>query len=47
MVTFREDIRYSDAYAMGQKQKKIMDEVMKNLKGNWESIDFKSIVEML
>lgn len=47
MVTFREDIRYSDAYAIGQKQKKIMDEVMKDLKGNWENLDFKSIVGKL
>ena len=30
MVTFNEKIRYSDAYIIGQKQKKIMDDVMKN-----------------
>lgn len=47
MVTFREDIRYSEAYATGQKQKKIMDEVMKNLKGDWEKLDFASIVSLL
>jgi kynurenine 3-monooxygenase len=45
MVTFREDIRYSEAYAMGQRQKKIMDEVMRNLTGNWENLDFESIVQ--
>jgi kynurenine 3-monooxygenase len=47
MVTFRDDIRYSDAYAMGQKQKKIMDDVMKELKGDWQQLDFKSIVDKL
>ena len=47
MVTFRDDIRYSDAYAIGLRQKKIMDDVMSNLKGNWEDLDFKGIVERL
>ncbi len=47
MVTFRDDIRYSEAYATGQKQKAIMDEVMKNLKGDWETLDFATIVNKL
>jgi len=49
MVTFRDDIRYSDAYATGQKQKKIMDEVMKtpDLKTNWESLNFLNIIQQL
>lgn len=47
MVTFRDDIRYSDAYATGLKQKKIMDEVMKSLSSDWQELDFKSIVERL
>jgi kynurenine 3-monooxygenase len=46
-VTFRDDIRYSDAYEIGQKQKRIMDEVMSDLKGNWEDLDFKAIVQKL
>ncbi|MEJ0031692.1 MAG: NAD(P)/FAD-dependent oxidoreductase [Bacteroidota bacterium] len=44
MVTFRDDIRYSDAYAIGQRQKKIMDEVMK---GDLNSIDYQSIINKL
>jgi kynurenine 3-monooxygenase len=47
MVTFRPDMRYSDAYAIGQKQKAIMDEVMKtkNIEQTWENLDFQSIIE--
>ncbi|HPM30502.1 MAG TPA: NAD(P)/FAD-dependent oxidoreductase [Chryseolinea sp.] len=49
MVTFREDIRYSEAYTLGQKQKKIMDEVMKrkDIETNWENLDFEKIVNQL
>lgn len=47
MVTFRDDIRYSEAYATGLKQKKIMDEVMGGLKGDWEKLNFEEIVKML
>jgi len=47
MVTFRDDIRYSEAYATGKKQKKIMDDVMRNLKGNWEDLDFASIIQLI
>ena len=49
MVTFREDIRYSEAYIIGQKQKKIMDEVMKqaDIQSNWEKLNFEEIVNRL
>lgn len=49
MVTFYENIRYSDAYNTGQKQKKIMDEVMSrpNIEETWESLDFTEIVGRL
>ncbi len=49
MVTFREDIRYSEAYVIGQKQKKIMDEVMKkqDIQSNWETLNFEEIVNQL
>lgn len=49
MVTFHDSIPYSTAYETGQKQKKIMDEVMKRsgVEKNWESLDFKAIIELL
>jgi kynurenine 3-monooxygenase len=49
MVTFRDDIRYSQAYSTGQKQKRIMDEVMQrsNIETTWEQLDFASIVNKL
>lgn len=49
MVTFRDDIRYSDAYRIGLKQKAIMDEVMRTpqLESNWTSLDFNAIAEKL
>jgi kynurenine 3-monooxygenase len=49
MVTFHDDIRYSDALAIGIKQKKIMDEVMQrvNIETTWEQLDFESIVSKL
>lgn len=47
MVTFTPEMRYSEAYATGMKQKKIMDNVMKNLPDNWETLDFQSIVQQL
>jgi kynurenine 3-monooxygenase len=49
MVTFRDDIRYSEAYATGQKQKRIMDEVMRmpGIPANWENLDFAAIVSKL
>ncbi|MTI40313.1 FAD-dependent oxidoreductase [Fulvivirga lutimaris] len=49
MVTFKEQMRYSDALEMGKKQKAIMDKVMaqNNIHKNWESLDFESIVNQL
>ena len=49
MVTFHDHIRYSDAYEMGQKQRKIMDEVMKisGIESNWQNMDFEKIVAMI
>lgn len=49
MVTFHDNVPYSVAYETGQKQKKIMDEVMRrtDIEKNWESLDFKAIVQSL
>jgi kynurenine 3-monooxygenase len=49
MVTFHDSMPYSTAYETGQKQKKIMDEVMKRpgIEKNWEGLNFKEIVESL
>ena len=49
MVTFNEDMRYSEALAKGKKQEKIMDGVMNSLKPNedWQKLDFNSIVDKL
>ena len=49
MVTFYENIRYSNAYAIGLKQKQIMDEVMArpNIETTWEHLDFNEIVGRL
>jgi kynurenine 3-monooxygenase len=49
MVTFHDDIRYSEALATGLKQKRIMDEVMQrvNIETTWEQLDFESIVSKL
>ncbi|MEQ8478260.1 NAD(P)/FAD-dependent oxidoreductase [Fulvivirga sp.] len=49
MVTFKEQMRYSEALEMGKKQKAIMDKVMaqNNIHKNWESLDFESIVNQL
>ena len=49
MVTFHDNIRYSEAYATGQKQKRIMDEIMKepSLASTWETLDFERIVSRL
>jgi kynurenine 3-monooxygenase len=49
MVTFHDDIRYSDAFKTGQKQKKIMDEVMKRpgIFENWEQLNFSEIAAQL
>ena len=49
MVTFREDIRYSEAIEKGAKQKAIMDEVMSrpNILEDWEKVDLNEIVNRL
>ncbi len=49
MVTFHENIPYSVAYETGHKQKRIMEDVLKQLdiEKNWENLDFKEIVERL
>jgi kynurenine 3-monooxygenase len=46
MVTFNENIRYSEALAIGKKQKEIMDEVMNRvgIEKNWEAVDFGSLI---
>lgn len=49
MVTFYDNIRYSEAYRIGQQQKKIMDEVMnrENISEKWEELDFGGIINKL
>jgi len=49
MVTFHEHIRYSEAYETGQKQKKIMDQVMMSpeIGANWNNLNFEEIVNQL
>lgn len=49
MVTFHENIRYSQAYKIGQKQKVIMDKVMSTpgIEANWNSLNFSEIVKQL
>lgn len=49
MVTFQENMRYSEAQAKGEQQKKIMDEVMKKpgLETDWEKLNFGDIVNQL
>lgn len=49
MVTFRDDIRYSEAYTISRSQAKIMNEVMSRpgIQDQWESLDFQTIAESL
>lgn len=49
MVTFNDNIRYSEAYRTGKKQEQIMNEVMKEpgIASQWETLDFKDIVDRL
>ncbi len=49
MVTFREDIRYSEALRRGNEQARIMDRVMADpdIHQNWENLDLKAIAEQL
>ena len=49
MVTFMDTMRYSDARIIGEKQRKIMDDVMSDPKifDTWQSLDFEAIVKRL
>jgi kynurenine 3-monooxygenase len=49
MVTFEDDLRYSEALTTGDKQRHIMKEVMKTpgLADRWQQLDFASIVNKL
>jgi kynurenine 3-monooxygenase len=49
MVTFRDDIRYSEALSIGQRQQAIMNEVLTrpDLQSNWEKLNFEEIVSKL
>ncbi len=49
MVTFNEKISYSQAFLTGQKQKKIMDQVMKKagIADQWHQLNFLEIVDQL
>ena len=49
MVTFKEEMRYSEALERGKAQKVIMDKVMSasEITENWEDLDFKKILGQL
>ena len=49
MVAFHEEIRYSEALEMGERQKSIMDKVMAmpEIEKRWESLNFAEIVGQL
>ncbi len=49
MVTFHEDLRYSEALRIGRLQKEIMDHVMQtpSISSAWASLDYKAIVDQL
>jgi hypothetical protein len=49
MVTFSEDIRYSEALANGKKQEAIMDKVMESMAegDDWRELDFENIISQL
>jgi kynurenine 3-monooxygenase len=49
MVTFHENIRYSDALKTGLKQQQVMDKVMKtpSIETTWPSLDFQSLVRQI
>lgn len=49
MVTFHDSMRYSEAYQIGKRQRKIMDEAMRTpgIETNWGSLDFEEIVSRL
>jgi kynurenine 3-monooxygenase len=49
MVTFHENIRYSDALKTGLKQQRVMDNVMKipGIETTWPSLDFQQLVRQI
>ncbi|HEU5147003.1 MAG TPA: NAD(P)/FAD-dependent oxidoreductase, partial [Chryseosolibacter sp.] len=49
MVTFNDNIRYSEAYRLGKKQEQIMNDVMKTprIDSQWQTLNFKEIVDRL
>ncbi len=49
MVTFHDDMRYSDALRIGRLQKSIMDKVMQtsSIETTWPSLNFEEIVQQL
>ena len=49
MVTFHENIRYSDALKSGLKQQQIMDKVMNipGIESTWESLDFRQLLHQI
>ncbi len=49
MVTFNENIRYSDAQKIGRRQKALMDDVMRieGIEWKWENLDLLDIVKQL
>ncbi len=49
MVTFKEELRYSEALRQGETQQRIMDEVMRSpdIHERWMDLDFRSIADRL
>jgi kynurenine 3-monooxygenase len=49
MVTFHDNIRYSEAYKTGKKQAEIMDLVMQTpgISNEWENLDFQAVADRL
>jgi len=49
MVTFHENIRYSEAYRIGKKQKVIMDKLMEQpgIDTTWESVNFEQLAHLI
>jgi kynurenine 3-monooxygenase len=49
MVTFHEEIRYSDALKIGMKQQQIMDKVMAipEIETTWQALDLQQLVHQI
>jgi kynurenine 3-monooxygenase len=49
MVTFHDSIRYSEARSIGEKQKRIMDEVMRRpgIETIWQTLDYPALVRQI